>query len=161
MRKLLVLLASVWILGAGLASTAALAEGGYGKQKVVYHINGDDAAQQKAALGNIQNHINAVGAENLDLRVVMHGNGVSMVMLPEAVGRVKNMKAGNAGPQQQAKIDNLKAQGVKFEICNNTLKGRNIDPLNDLYMVEETDIVPSGVAELAHLESQGFMYIKP
>jgi len=27
--------------------------------------------------------------------------------------------------------------------------------------VSEADIVPSGVAELAHLQAQGFVYIKP
>ena len=46
---------------------------GYGKQKVVYHVNYDDPKKQKGAMRNIQNHINAVGAENMDLRVVMHG----------------------------------------------------------------------------------------
>ena len=34
---------------------------GYGKQKVVYHINGDNPQQNKGALVNIQNHINAMG----------------------------------------------------------------------------------------------------
>jgi hypothetical protein len=32
---------------------------GYGKQKVVYHINFDDPKAQAGALGNIQNHITA------------------------------------------------------------------------------------------------------
>ena len=41
---------------------------GYGKQKVVYHINYDDPKRQKGALRNIQNHINAVGKETLDLK---------------------------------------------------------------------------------------------
>ena len=40
----------------------------YGKQKVVYHINYDNPKKQGGALRNIQNHINAVGAENLDLK---------------------------------------------------------------------------------------------
>ena len=43
---------------------------GYGKQKVVYHINYDDPKAQAGALRNIQNHINAVGKDNLDLKVV-------------------------------------------------------------------------------------------
>jgi hypothetical protein len=159
MKRLFLMLTTLLLAG-GLVTSPVLA-GGYTKQKVVYHVNGDDAKQQTGALRNIQNHINAVGAENLDLKVVMHGNGVSLVMVPEAVARVKNMKAGNATPQMQASIDNLRGQGVKFEVCANTLKGRNISRENDLYMVEETDIVPSGVAELAHLQSQGYTYIKP
>ena len=131
------------------------------KQKVVYHINEDDPKQQTGALRNIQNHINAVGKDNLDLRVVMHGNGVSMVLLPDALGRVKGFKNANADPQMQASIDALKGQGVAFKVCNNTLTGRKVNKDEDLYMVDAADIVPSGVAELAILQGQGFAYIQP
>ena len=140
---------------------AATAAPGDTKQKVVYHINGDDPKQQKGALRNIQNHINAVGKENLDLRVVMHGNGVSLVLLPDALDKVKGFKSANASPEMQASIDGLKNQGVAFKVCANTLKGRKVNQENDLYMVEDADIVPSGVAELGILQSQGFAYIKP
>lgn len=131
------------------------------KQKVVYHINGDDPKQQTGALRNVQNHINAVGKENLDLRVVMHGNGVSLVLLPEALDKVKGFKNANASPQMQASIDGLKHQGVQFKVCANTLQGRQVNREEHLYMVEEVDIVPSGVAELGILQAQGFAYIKP
>lgn len=131
------------------------------KQKVVYHVNGDNPKQQAGALRNIQNHINAVGKENLDLRVVMHGNGVSMVLLPEALDKVKGFKAANGTPEMQAKIDGLKNQGVAFKVCANTLKGRQVNREDHLYMVDEADIVPSGVAELGILQSQGYAYIKP
>ena len=131
------------------------------KQKVVYHINEDDPKQQTGALRNIQNLINAVGKDNLDLRVVMHGNGVSMVLLPDALGRVKGFKNANADPQMQASIDALKGQGVAFKVCNNTLTNRKVNRDEDLYMVGAADIVPRGVAELAILQGQGFAYIKP
>jgi intracellular sulfur oxidation DsrE/DsrF family protein len=124
-------------------------------------VNGDNPKQQTGALRNIQNHINAVDKENLDLRVVMHGHGVSMVLLPEALDEVKAFKHANASPQMQATIDGLRGQGVQFKVCANTLKGRKVNREQDLYMVEEADIVPSGVAELGVLQSQGFAYIKP
>ena len=60
-----------------------------------------------------------------------------------------------------AEIDNLKQQGVAFNVYNNTLKGRNISYTEHLYGVSEKDIVPSGVAELAKLQAQGYTYIKP
>ena len=132
----------------------------YGKQKVVYHINYDDPATQAGALRNIQNHINAVGAENLDLKVVMHGKGLTLLLTPDAAGHTK-LKTGNATDVIQAKIAGLKDQGVGFEVCANTLKGKQIDYVKDLYDVEESDIVPSGVAELARLQGMGYSYIKP
>ena len=54
-----------------VASPAAVFADGYAKQKVVYHINYDNPKKQAGALRNIQNHINAVGADNLDLKVVL------------------------------------------------------------------------------------------
>lgn len=156
MKKTLSAMLAALVLAAGFFAPAAMAGEKY---KVVYHINGDDPKQQAGALRNIQNHINAVGAENLDLRVVMHGNGVSLVMYPDAVGKNK-MKAGNADDNMQAKITGLKNQGVAFNVCANTLRGRKIET-SDLYDYSEADVVSSGVAELAKLQAQGFAYIKP
>ena len=143
-----------------LFSAQLMAENGYGKQKVVYHINYDDPKAQAGALRNIQNHINAVGAENLDLKVVMHGKGLSLLLEPDALKNTK-LKYGNATDKMQAKISGLKDQGITFKVCSNTLKGKKIDFENDLYDVEKADIVPSGVAELARLQAMGYTYIKP
>lgn len=129
------------------------------KQKVVYHVNYYGAKAEAAALRNIQNHINAVGAENLDLKVVLHGNGLAMLLEPDALETTK-MKEANGDDAMQAKVAGLKEQGVQFQVCANTLKGRKVE-VGDLYDVSEVDIVPSGVAQLAILQGQGYAYIKP
>jgi len=148
MRHLIVsIVAAVMVLAVGTASAGEST--GYGKQKVVYHINYDDPKKQKGALRNIQNHINAVGKENLDLRVVMHGNGLSLLM------------RANEDMNVQSSVLHLKEQGIGFKVCENTLKGRKINYEKDLFEVDKSDIVPSGVAELAHLQGQGFSYVKP
>jgi uncharacterized protein len=149
------------LAGLMLASTGAFAGERYGKQKVVYHINYDDPKTQVAALRNIQNHINAVGAENLDLKVVLHGNGLALLIYPDVLQKLTKFKHANATDEMTARIDGLKSQGVSFQICGNTVKGRNVDLENDLYDADPADVVPSGVAELAHLQSQGYAYIKP
>jgi len=141
------LLAFVFIVSAPSVDAGAR----YSKQKVVYHINyvgGKDDKKYKGALRNIQNHINAVGAKKLDLKVVLHGNGVSLLKSAKGVGKL------------QTAVASLKSQSVKFQVCANTLKGRKI-PMDSLYEVFDEDIVPSGVAELAHLQALGYTYIKP
>ena len=144
-KKLLSLFGvAVLVAGANLALAA-----NYTKQKVVYHINTNDEKQLSAAMGNIQNHINAVGKDNIDLKVVMHGNGVDL------------LKIANTNPDMQSKVTDLKSQGIAFQVCNNTLKDRKINYKNDLFDVSEKDIVPNGVAELAKLQQQGYVYIKP
>ena len=138
---------TVFLLSIALLFTGNLMAGDrYGKQKVVYHVNYDNPKAQAGALRNIQNHINAVGAENLDIKVVMHGKGLTLLLTPDAAARTK-LPSGNATDEIQAKISGLKDQGIDFE--------------SDLYDVDKADIVPSGVAELARLQQMGYSYIKP
>jgi hypothetical protein len=80
-------------------------------------------------------------------------------MYPDAIGS-NRMSEGNAENVVLARIEGLKQQGVKFQICRNTIAGRGID-MSDLYDVAEEDIVPSGVAQIAILQSQGYAYLKP
>ncbi len=134
---------------------------GYEKQKVVYHINYDNPKAQAGALRNIQNHINAVGAENLDLKVVLHGNGLALLLEPTSLEKLNKFKHANANEEMTAKIAALKDQGIAFNVCANTVRGRKVDYTNDLYDVAEADIVPSGVAEVAKLQAMGYSYIKP
>ncbi|MEN8213846.1 MAG: DsrE family protein [Pseudomonadota bacterium] len=152
----LVLLACISLLVGGIAAAGV----DYGKQKVVYHINYDDPKSQAGALRNIQNHINAVGEENLELKVVMHGKGLSLLLDPDQLENTK-LKFGNATDEIQTKITGLKNQGVGFQVCANTLKGKKISYEDDLFDVDEADIVPSGVAEVARLQAEGYSYIKP
>jgi len=154
MHKVLTL-ATLGLLALGATGCASLM--GPEKQKVVYHVNYDDEKLVKAALGNIRNHINAVCkqgdttpcSDKLDIKVVMHGNGLGL------------LKQANTNMDVQQKVIGLKKQGVAFEVCANTLKGRKIDYKNDLFDVTQQDIVPSGVAELAKLQQEGYVYIKP
>jgi len=145
----------------GCTNSTTNAKQGYGKQKVVYHINYDNAKKQTGALRNIQNHINAVGAENMDIKVVLHGHGLSLLLEPEALSSLPKFKNANADQNMLPRIDKLKSQGVAFNVCNNTVKGRKVDVNSDLYDVVKSDIVPSGVAELSHLQGLGYTYIKP
>ena len=133
----------------------------YGKQKVVYHINYDHPKKQAGALRNIQNHINAVGADNLDLKVVLHGNGLALLVDPDSLEKLNKFKHANANESMTAKIDSLKDQGVSFNVCANTVRGRKVDLKHDLYDVNDNDVVPSGVAEVARLQTMGYSYVKP
>lgn len=131
---------------------SAMADERYGKQKVVYHINyegGDKDKKYRGAMRNIQNHINAVGADNMEIKVVLHGNGLAL------------LKSAVANEALQSQVLELKGQNVEMHVCNNTLVGRKISYENDLFDVFEEDIVPSGVAELSRLQQMGYTYIKP
>ena len=146
MRKLLALFL---LVVAGHLGTGCATMSGNDKQKVVYHINYNDEKQLNAAMGNVKNHINAIGKDKIDVKVVMHGAGLDL------------LKVANTDLNMQQKVIGLKKDGVEFKVCNNTLVGKKINYKNDLFDVSEKDIVPAGVAEIATLQQQGYVYIKP
>jgi uncharacterized protein len=82
--------------------------------RVVYHVNSGESGVHLGALRNVQNHINAVGAENLDIKVVMHGGGLNL------------LTGANENPDLQSAVDSLKLQGVDFQVCRNTMTSRQI-----------------------------------
>ena len=149
----IIVLALLALGTAGGCTTGSDAE----RQKVVYHINDHDERLLRTALSNIRNHLATVCGDleptacrnRLDIKVVLHGDGVDL------------LRRANTDPGLRQKVISLKRQGVEFEVCHNTLKGRHINYRNDLFDVSEKDIVPSGVAELARLQQQGYVYIKP
>ena len=98
---------------------------------------------------NAQNHINVLGEGNHEIRFVLHGNGVELLK-----------KVPHESTDAANRIDSLRSQGVKFKICANILKGRKI-ALEDLHFAQQTNFVPSGVAEIGMLQPKGFVYLRP
>lgn len=123
------------------------AKNGYYQQKVVYHIN--DVNKANGALRNVKNHLNALGDENVEIIVVTHSSGAFAL-----VDGSKDAKGHTFGDTVAA----LANRGVKFQICANTIRGKKIDKNK---INQNAEIVPSGVAQIAHLEQMGYRYIKP
>ena len=118
----------------------------WAQDTVVYHID-DTAAQALKGLRNIRNHIDT--DPTTKITVVTHAFGVDFLM-----EGMKDVNGGAfAGP-----VAALVARGVKFEICEITLKNRNLK--RDQF-IQEADFTPSGVVRLAKLQKQGYAYIKP
>ena len=122
-------------------STAALAQ-----DRVIYHID-DAATQGTKGLRNIRNHLDVDPAARIT--VVTHAQGVDLLM-----EGAKDASGGAfAGP-----VAALVGRGVKFEVCEITLKNRNLK--RDQF-IQEADFTPSGVVRLAKLQKEGAAYIKP
>jgi hypothetical protein len=124
-----------------LVSLAALAQ-----DKVVYHIN-DSAGQALAALRNVRNHLDV--DPTAQITVVTLGQGVDFLM--------DGAKDRNGNPFD-ATVSALKNRGVRFEVCEITLKNRE---LRREQFIPEADFTPSGVVRLTKLQVQGHAYIKP
>ena len=115
--------------------------------KVVYHMDG--AEQPLKALRNIRNHLDV--SPRTTIIVVTHANGVDFLM--------EGAKHAETGTQYAPLVSALTARGVVFEICEITLKNRNLK--KDQFVLDAT-FTPSGVVRVADLQTQqGFAYIKP
>ncbi len=128
-----------------LAGTASLA---MAQDKVVYHID-QAATQGLKGLRNIRNHLDT--APDTKIIVVTHAEGVDMLM--------EGAKEEKSKTEYAPLVSALKARGVRFEICEITLKNRNLK--KDQFVLD-ADYTPSGVVRIAQLQArENYAYIKP
>jgi intracellular sulfur oxidation DsrE/DsrF family protein len=145
MNKLVGILATIAI--AGCAGTGGTLTNPVGPDKVVYHLN-EGLPQATNGLRNIRNHLEV--NPKAQIVVVAHALGVDYLM--------KGKKDANGNPYETI-VQDLKGQGVRFDICEITLRNRK---LTKDQFIEDAVYVPSGVAEIARLQQrEGFAYLRP
>ncbi len=137
------IIAATFALSFVLGSASASAQ-----DKVVYHI--DHAANQGLkGLRNIRNHLDV--APDTKIIVVTHAEGVDLLM--------EGAKEEKSKTEYAPLVSALKARGVRFEICEITLKNRSLK--KDQFVLD-ADYTPSGVARIGQLQSrENYAYIKP
>ncbi len=127
-------------LSLGLSTTALAAT------KVVYHVN--DSADATNAMRNANNHLEADPTAKITF--VTHSKGIDFLI---------EGAADKDGNPYNIAVEKLMSRGVTFDVCNNTLTKKKIDPKS---VLQGSKIVPSGVAEVARLQAvEGYVYIKP
>jgi intracellular sulfur oxidation DsrE/DsrF family protein len=115
--------------------------------RVVYHLN-SGLPQATNGLRNIRNHLEV--NPKAQIVVVAHAQGVDYLM--------KGKKDANGNPYETIVTD-LKSQGVRFDVCQITLRNRK---LKKEQFIDEATYVPSGVAEITRLQQrEGFAYLRP
>jgi intracellular sulfur oxidation DsrE/DsrF family protein len=115
--------------------------------KVIYHLT-QGLEEATRGLQNIRNHLKA--DPTAKIVVVANGEGIDFL--------VDGAKDKHGNPYD-AIVEDLVSQGVEFRVCHNTIVTRKIDPSK---ILPEAKVVPSGVAEVARLQSrEGFGYLRP
>lgn len=129
-------------LALAIAAGAALAQ-----DKVVYHMDGG-LAQATKGLRNVRNHLDV--DPKAKIVVVAHAEGVDFLM--EGARTTNNQEFA-------ALVGDLMNRGVTFEICEITLKNRNLK--KEQFILGPT-FTPSGVVRIANLQArEQYAYIKP
>lgn len=115
--------------------------------RVVYHID-DAATQGLKGLRNIRNHLDV--SPQTKIIVVTHANGVDILM---EGGKDKS------GTEYAPLVAALKSRGVRFEVCEITLRNRNLK--RDQFILD-AEFTPSGVVRIADLQFKDrYAYIRP
>ncbi|MBC8119054.1 MAG: DsrE family protein [Burkholderiaceae bacterium] len=123
------------------AQTSAAAD------KVVYHL-GEGLTQASSGLRNIRNHLEV--DPKAKIVVVAHAQGVDFLMA--------GAQDANKNPFNVI-VEDLKSQGVTFEVCQITLRNRKLEQKQ---FIPEVAFTPSGVVRIAQLQSrEGYAYLKP
>jgi uncharacterized protein len=140
-RRIVLALAAAAALAAGPG--AALAQSAAGSQKVVFQVSDGDPQKWNLALNNARNVQDDLGAEAVELEIVVYGPGIGM------------LKAGS--PVAPRVAEALKA-GVKVVACENTMKAQKLVQAD---MLPSIGYVPAGVVELMKRQREGWAYIRP
>ena len=130
--------------------------------KFVYHADFADPRRFSAMLTSINNMVTFYQNEliDYDVRIVFVAHGIRFVTNDKLEGTpfaedaaMAERRENNAG-----RLDALRSvQEVKLELCDITRAQINL-PADKLY--EGVTSVPSGVVQIAKLQSEGFAYIK-
>lgn len=118
------------------------------QDKVVYHMDGG-LAQATKGVRNLRNHLDT--DPKAKIVVVAHAEGVDFLM--------EGAKTTNNNQEFAALVGDLMSRGVTFEICEITLKNRN---LKKEQFILGPSFTPSGVVRIANLQArEQYAYIKP
>ena len=114
------------------------------KYRVLFHLDEASKGRADLALHNIENLITDLGYENVEVELVANSEGITAFLkVPD---------------YHRAIVERLAAKGVRFTVCENSL--RQLHLAKDA-LLEQVEIVPSGVGELARKEAEGWAYIRP
>ncbi|MBV8603411.1 MAG: DsrE family protein [Pelomonas sp.] len=144
-------LLSAGLIGAAapVFSAAAATPAANGGDKVVYHFD-DTAEQATKGLRNIRNHLDT--APDTTIVAVAHAEGVDFLMEGAHDAKHPNITYAEL-------VSALVARGVRFEVCEITLKNRQLDKGQ---FILDAQFTPSGVVRVGRLQCrEGYAYLKP
>ncbi len=130
-------------LAAVLSGCAAVGPQAGAKHRIVMQVSDDSPKTWNQALNNARNLQSELGKENVDVRIVVYGNGIGMLKMDSEVGnRVKQT------------VD----AGVPVVACQNTMKARKLTQAD---MHPAASYTPGGIVYIMQRQQEGFAYVRP
>jgi intracellular sulfur oxidation DsrE/DsrF family protein len=111
--------------------------------RAVVQVSDNDVARWNLALNNVRNVQKDVGADKVDIELVVYGPGLGMLKDDSVVAN---------------RVQEAVAAGVRVLACRNTMQAQH---------VTEEDLVPgigfvqAGVVEIIRKQAEGYGYLRP
>ena len=136
---------SMAVVGAAsmLTSAAATAQTSPPKNKAVFQVSDADPQKWNLTLNNVRNVSDDLGADAVELEIVVYGPGIGMLKADSPVGK---------------RVAEALKNGVKVVACENTMKGQHLVYAD---MLPNIGYVSAGVVELMVKQREGYAYIRP
>jgi len=137
------------VIALALAATGALAQ--EATHRVAVHVDQDDPRVMRMALNNVANmrrHYAEAG-ETLVVEIVTYGPGVAMLIEGESpvADRIETMA--------------MEMPELTLSACGNTLDAMEAQAGQEIPLMAEATVVPSGAVRLIELQEDGYAYLRP
>ena len=113
-------------------------------REVVMGISHGDDESIHHGLSTANNVLKFYGPEKIHLRIVAYYHGIRTLLKSEKEIAVR--------------VRALQQYGVEFVACGNTMETKKITPDQ---LIEDTEIVSAGIAEVIERATEGAFYIQP
>jgi len=140
-RRGFAIMSAAAVLAALLAFAPAYAQSA--RNKVVFQVSDDSPQKWNLVLNNARNLQDDLGADLVDLEIVVYGPGIGMLKSDSPVA---------------ARIADALKNGVKVVACENTMRAQQLGYKD---MLPKIGYVPAGVVELMKKQQEGYSYIRP
>ncbi len=113
--------------------------------KLAIHIDRSDELTQRLTVNNASKALEVL-QEDIVIDVVIYGPGMALVI---------------QGGKFEKQISNLMKKGVKFHLCEVTVKKMTKKNGKAPNLLQGVNIVPSGTVKLMQLQEDGYVYLRP
>ena len=121
------------------------------QHKLAVHVDQNDPAVMRLALGNSRNahELYASMGEDIAIEIVCYSQGLHM------------LRDDTSPVKEEIHTTRAKVPQLAFSACNNTKRAMEKTEGKTIPIIQEAVIVPAGVVRLVELKEQGFTYLKP
>lgn len=112
-------------------------------RQILFSISSSDQKDINHVLSTANNVLKFYGPENVEMRIVAYAGGIEGVLSKHA--------------KTAERVASLMLYDVVFIACGNTMRTKKIDKAE---LIEDTEIVTAGIAEVIERVKAGWIYIK-